>query len=390
MTSAPTPPAGSCSGAATTRRSTSTSSWPVVSPARTRSTTCSTRTPASPASCARRGRRARAPDGRAEAADSGTPLEPAERELIKRLLEFPDEVRESAARRAPHRICAYSMAVAADFHAFYRDCQVVGAEGEGVEALAARPLPVREAHDRRVPGAARDLRARADVSSASRSRPAVLAEIGAPASSNGRAWGLRRRRPRGARSGARESSGDAAAVLVTGARRRRRAWPSASPGSPPRPGAATALVECDVDRPGLAAELGLAAPPRAAGVPAPGGDAARRRPAAGPRRRRGASGAGAARLRGGGTPSDRGAGAARLGSFRHMTAKLRDAYELVVLLGGPLEGAGGALGKRRRHGRQRPRRADRGPLQRAARATHEALAWLQARPLGAVVVTPTD
>ncbi|HEU4943814.1 MAG TPA: arginine--tRNA ligase [Solirubrobacterales bacterium] len=63
----------------------------------------------------------------------GTALEPAERDLIKRLLEFPDEVREAAARRAPHRICAYSTAVAADFHAFYRDCQVIGAEGEGVE-----------------------------------------------------------------------------------------------------------------------------------------------------------------------------------------------------------------------------------------------------------------
>jgi arginyl-tRNA synthetase len=63
----------------------------------------------------------------------GAPIEPSERALIKRLLEFPDEVRESAARRAPHRICAYSTAVAADFHAFYRDCQVVGAEGPGVE-----------------------------------------------------------------------------------------------------------------------------------------------------------------------------------------------------------------------------------------------------------------
>lgn len=63
----------------------------------------------------------------------GTVLEPAERELVKRLLEFPDEVREAAARRAPHRICAYSTAVAADFHGFYRDCQVIGAEGEGVE-----------------------------------------------------------------------------------------------------------------------------------------------------------------------------------------------------------------------------------------------------------------
>jgi arginyl-tRNA synthetase len=60
-------------------------------------------------------------------------MEPSERALIKRLLEFPEEVREAAARRAPHRICAYSTAVAADFHAFYRDCQVVGAEGEGVE-----------------------------------------------------------------------------------------------------------------------------------------------------------------------------------------------------------------------------------------------------------------
>ena len=62
-----------------------------------------------------------------------TALEPTERELIKRLLEFPAEVREAAERRAPHRICTYSTAVAADFHGFYRDCQVVGAEGEGLE-----------------------------------------------------------------------------------------------------------------------------------------------------------------------------------------------------------------------------------------------------------------
>jgi arginyl-tRNA synthetase len=62
------------------------------------------------------------------------PLEESEKVLVKRLLEFPEEVRIAAARRSPHRICAYSTAVAADFHAFYRDCQVVGAEGEGVEA----------------------------------------------------------------------------------------------------------------------------------------------------------------------------------------------------------------------------------------------------------------
>jgi arginyl-tRNA synthetase len=62
------------------------------------------------------------------------PLEPTERALVKRLLELPDEVAEAAERRAPHRICAYAGTVAADFHGFYRDCQVVGAEGDGVQA----------------------------------------------------------------------------------------------------------------------------------------------------------------------------------------------------------------------------------------------------------------
>ena len=65
----------------------------------------------------------------------GGSLESAEKALLLRLLELPGEVGESASRRAPHRLCAYSMTVAADFHAFYRDCKVVGAEGEGVEAL---------------------------------------------------------------------------------------------------------------------------------------------------------------------------------------------------------------------------------------------------------------
>jgi arginyl-tRNA synthetase len=72
--------------------------------------------------------------GAAVEAIPSAPLEPAEKTLVKRLLEFPDEVLEAAGRRAPHRICAFSTAVAADFHAFYRDCQVVGAEGDGVEA----------------------------------------------------------------------------------------------------------------------------------------------------------------------------------------------------------------------------------------------------------------
>ncbi len=75
-------------------------------------------------------------ESRAEAVDPRaltTPFEPAERALLKRLLELPREIAEAAERRAPHRLCAYATATAADFHAFYRDCQVVGAEGEGVE-----------------------------------------------------------------------------------------------------------------------------------------------------------------------------------------------------------------------------------------------------------------
>jgi arginyl-tRNA synthetase len=62
-------------------------------------------------------------------------LEPAERTLVKKLLAFADEVAEAAARRAPHRIAAYSLELAQTFTAFYRDCQVVGAEGEGVESF---------------------------------------------------------------------------------------------------------------------------------------------------------------------------------------------------------------------------------------------------------------
>ncbi len=71
--------------------------------------------------------------GQASAAATG-PMEDSERALIARLLELPAEVHEAADKRAPHRICAYASDVAASFHAFYRDCQVIGAEGEGVEA----------------------------------------------------------------------------------------------------------------------------------------------------------------------------------------------------------------------------------------------------------------
>ncbi|MEA2194778.1 MAG: arginyl-tRNA synthetase [Solirubrobacteraceae bacterium] len=62
-------------------------------------------------------------------------LEPAERTLVKKLLAFPDEIAEATARRAPHRIAVYALELAQTFTAFYRDCHVVGAEGEGTESF---------------------------------------------------------------------------------------------------------------------------------------------------------------------------------------------------------------------------------------------------------------
>ena len=66
---------------------------------------------------------------------SAESLDPAERALINKLLAFPAEVEEAAARRAPHRIAVYALELAQEFTAFYRDCRVVGAEPEAVESF---------------------------------------------------------------------------------------------------------------------------------------------------------------------------------------------------------------------------------------------------------------
>jgi arginyl-tRNA synthetase len=66
-------------------------------------------------------------------ASSGAELHPAERALILHLLAFPEEVAEAAIRRAPHRVATYALDLAQQFTAFYRDCKVLGAEGDGVE-----------------------------------------------------------------------------------------------------------------------------------------------------------------------------------------------------------------------------------------------------------------
>ncbi len=62
-------------------------------------------------------------------------LHPSERGLIKKLLSFPEEIAEAAARRAPHRIAGYAHELAQEFTAFYRDCKVVGVSPAEVESF---------------------------------------------------------------------------------------------------------------------------------------------------------------------------------------------------------------------------------------------------------------
>jgi arginyl-tRNA synthetase len=64
-------------------------------------------------------------------------LHPSERVLIKKLLEFPEEVAFAAERRAPHRLTSYVLELAQDFSAFYRDCKVVGTPEEGFRLALA-------------------------------------------------------------------------------------------------------------------------------------------------------------------------------------------------------------------------------------------------------------
>jgi arginyl-tRNA synthetase len=57
-------------------------------------------------------------------------VDPLERDLIKRLAEFPTVVEEATARRAPHAVPIYAIRVADDFHRFYHDLRVVGSDAE--------------------------------------------------------------------------------------------------------------------------------------------------------------------------------------------------------------------------------------------------------------------
>jgi arginyl-tRNA synthetase len=62
--------------------------------------------------------------------DPPAELEREERDLIKRLTDFPVVAAEAAERRAPHGIPIYAIRVADDFHRFYHEHRVVGSETE--------------------------------------------------------------------------------------------------------------------------------------------------------------------------------------------------------------------------------------------------------------------
>jgi arginyl-tRNA synthetase len=67
-------------------------------------------------------------DGATALPDPAWTPEPAETELVKALVEFPDLVAEAAERRGPHRIAGYAQETAKAFHQFYKQCHVIGAE----------------------------------------------------------------------------------------------------------------------------------------------------------------------------------------------------------------------------------------------------------------------
>lgn len=54
------------------------------------------------------------------------PIEhPSELALLRRMIRLPEVIEQAARELAPHHLAHYAQSLAADFHAFYRDCRVV-------------------------------------------------------------------------------------------------------------------------------------------------------------------------------------------------------------------------------------------------------------------------
>jgi succinoglycan biosynthesis transport protein ExoP len=215
----------------------------------------------------------------------------------------------------------------------------------------------------------------------------VLAEVSGLTREDGRNWGLRR-----GDLDALAGLGGAAlrgqrTVLITATGEAGPPLALALAGTAAASGRRTALVECDLERPRLAAEVGLEAEPglheylRWEATPQ---QLLQPLTLAGS-----AAGAGAPPIAcvAAGRPATKAATLLGLGSFRHMAAKMRSAYDLLIMVGAPLGDTEGAL-------LATAAEADGviaavGPEQTSGavgRQVHEALAFLPATSLGAVVV----
>jgi hypothetical protein len=176
---------------------------------------------------------------------------------------------------------------------------------------------------------------------AGRGGPPVLAEISGPAPGATRAWSLRRADV-DALAGLQASLAADRVALLAGSEAPVAALALA--GTATAAGRRTALLECDLARPRLAADLGLA--------PVPGLHEYLRWEATAPQILQPLILAGAAAKQAtsalvcipAGRPANGAATLLGLASFRHAIAKLRDAYDLVVLLGPDLEAEEGGLG----------------------------------------------
>ena len=114
-----------------------------------------------------------APDGAEVDPVPRLPLAAEERELVKRLAEFPAVVREATERRGPHAIPVYAIRLADDFHRFYDKHRVLAAKGGEHESfrLALVARDPRRRRPRASTSSASKRRSRCRCRSGSRSRP---------------------------------------------------------------------------------------------------------------------------------------------------------------------------------------------------------------------------
>ena len=55
-------------------------------------------------------------------------IHPSEVDLINKIADYEEEIERAAKEYAPQRITRYTQEIAALFHAFYRDCRIIGVE----------------------------------------------------------------------------------------------------------------------------------------------------------------------------------------------------------------------------------------------------------------------